>query len=239
MCAVEIDARPGSNDRLWAHECAGCRRQQFSSEMNSESPQPNPPPDTEPTSGMAVMPIWLFVLIAVVAYWGLSFQDGHGGGFHPKVYEPYVSYEQLVALQPRSKTGLMFDKGQKIYRDNCQVCHQPSGTGVPFQFPPLAGSEWVLALKPDRIIRIVLHGLQGSIQVRGTEWQNVQMPNIGSAANLSDDDIAAVLTFIRGNQIGGNDASPVTAEQVKAVRDQTVDRTDLWTPDELIKVPDR
>ncbi len=205
--------------------------------MSTHSTQQKPAADAEPTTGTAATPIWLFVLIALLAYWGMGFLDGHGGGFHPKVYEPFVSFKQVDDLQPKSKTGIMFGRGQKIYEANCQVCHQLTGTGVPFQFPPLAGSEWVLAPGPNRIIRIVLFGLQGPITVKGTEWQNVQMPNIGSAANLSDDDIAALLTFIRGNQAWGNDTSPVTPEEVKAVRDQTAGRTDLMTADELLKVP--
>ena len=43
------------------------------------------------------------------------------------------------------------------------MCHQPTGLGLPNMFPPLAGSDWVTAPGPERLIRIVLHGFQGPI----------------------------------------------------------------------------
>ena len=206
--------------------------------MNADLDNPAQTPEGEPTAGFAQAPVWLFVLIAGLAYWGMDFLDRRGGGFHPKVYEPFESFKVVADLQPKSKTGILFDKGRKIFGDNCQVCHQVTGTGLPSQFPPLAGSEWVLAPGPNRLVRIVLYGLQGPISVRGTEWNN-QMPNIGFMANFSDETIAALLTFIRGNEAWGNNASPVTPEQVKAVRDQIVGRTDMWSVPDLLKIPEQ
>ena len=55
------------------------------------------------------------------------------------------------------------------------------------------------------------------------------MPAMGAA--LPDDDLAAVLTYIRQNW--GNKASAVTPEQVKAVRDEVGNRTQPWTADQL------
>jgi mono/diheme cytochrome c family protein len=53
---------------------------------------------------------------------------------------------------------------------------------------------------------------------------------------LSDGDLANVITFIRSNKEWGNDAPPVTAEQVKAIRDKTSSRSSQWTVAELLKV---
>ena len=65
--------------------------------------------------------------------------------------------------------------------------------GKPGQAPPFARSEWALG-NPNRMIRIPWPGLAGPIQVAGTEW-NLAMPAMGAA--LPDDDLAAVLTYIR------------------------------------------
>jgi len=51
---------------------------------------------------------------------------------------------------------------------------------------------------------------------------------------LSDEELAAVLTFIRSNKEWGNAAPPVTAEQVKAIRDQTANRFSQWFVTELL-----
>jgi mono/diheme cytochrome c family protein len=111
----------------------------------------------------------------------------------------------------------------------------PSGTGNRGNnVPPLAGSEWVLAEGPNRIIRIVLNGLQGPLEVKGDQYgANVMTPfNI-----LTDEQIAAALTFVRHSW--GNNAGPVSPEKVKAIREATKDRDGSWSPDELKKIPEK
>jgi hypothetical protein len=58
------------------------------------------------------------------------------------------------------------------------------------------------------------------------------MPPIGGT--LKDDQIAAVLTYIRREW--GHSASPVDAAAVKRVRDANADRTRPWRHDELMKM---
>ena len=116
----------------------------------------------------------------------------------------------------------------------CFACHQPTGMGLPNMFPPLAGSDWVKAKKVDRLIRIVLHGLNGPVQVNGVPFTTPAplMPPQGTA--LSDQQIADVLTYVRADFGGG--ASEVTADQVKAIRDAEKARTVMWTEAELLKI---
>ncbi|GAB5521921.1 MAG: hypothetical protein RhofKO_41720 [Rhodothermales bacterium] len=115
--------------------------------------------------------------------------------------------------------------GESVYRQVCQACHQDDGQGLTGLFPPLVGTEWVLG-DANRLIRIVLGGLQGEIEVAGTVYNGV----MASHANLSDDEIAAVLTYVR--QAWGNDAPSVEAVQVRAIR-ATVERTTPWTIEAL------
>lgn len=118
--------------------------------------------------------------------------------------------------------------GQRVYLRVCFVCHQPNGLGVPDAFPPLAGST-IVAGDPDRLIRIVLHGLQGPVEVNGTTFNSV-MPAQGTI--LKDFEIANVLTYVRS--AWGNHASPVSVEAVTQVR-STVKRDAMWTWAELTK----
>ena len=120
--------------------------------------------------------------------------------------------------------------GNRLYTQNCVVCHQATGEGLASVFPPLVGSDWVTGSE-QRPIRILLHGLGGEIEVKGVIYNSI-MPAFGpTTLNWSDEDIAAVLTFIR--QEWGNAADPVSPEAVAAVRAETADRTAAWTAAEL------
>lgn len=111
----------------------------------------------------------------------------------------------------------------------CIACHQTTGLGIPNVFPPLAGSEWVNGIV-DRPIAILIHGLQGQIKVAGNTYTNAMMP-YGTGAPMSDEEIAAVLTYVRSNF--GNTASAVTAADVARVRAATASRKTQLTQADL------
>jgi mono/diheme cytochrome c family protein len=195
-----------------------------------------PADDFEPQTDTAAMPFWLFIALIVLAYWGMLHLDQYGGGFNERVYAPYSSFRQLADLQPKSGPEMLAAKGESIYTMVCVACHQSSGVGSANQYPPLVGSEWVLG-SPSRLIRIPLHGLSGPIQVKGQTWTGLSMPAFGPFPPLNDDEnLAAVLTYVR--QAWGNNAPPVTPEQVQAVRAETSARTAPWTAAELEAVPE-
>ena len=181
------------------------------------------------------VPMWLVVVIAVAIYVGFIYLDRHGGDFEAKVYSPYHDVKQIASYQPMEKVDPLFKRGELLYGQVCAACHQATGAGVAGQCPPLAGSDWVLAKDPARIIRIVQLGAGGPITVKGVDHTpSVVMPPLGSAFG-PDEDLAAVLTYIR--QSWGNKAPSVTGEQVKKVRAAISDRKESWTAAELLKVP--
>jgi mono/diheme cytochrome c family protein len=112
------------------------------------------------------------------------------------------------------------------YQAVCSPCHQPNGAGIPFAFPPLAGSEWLTG-DPETPIRIVLLGLSGRIQVNGAAFEVVMPPPPG----LDDARIAEAITYARSNF--GNTASAVDADLVKKVRASLGERSTPWTASEL------
>jgi mono/diheme cytochrome c family protein len=122
------------------------------------------------------------------------------------------------------------------YQTVCGPCHQAEGQGIPYAFPPLAGSEWMIG-DPETPIRIALLGLGGEIEVKGAKF-NLVMPPAGTALPgssplppLDDAKIAEAITYARTNF--GNNASPVDAELVRKVRDSLGGRTAPWTAAEL------
>lgn len=112
--------------------------------------------------------------------------------------------------------------GRQIFTGTCQACHQATGQGLPGVFPPLAGASWVKG-DPHVLAQIVLHGLHGPIEVAGATYDG-SMPAFG--AQFSDEELAAVLTFIRSEW--GNASPPVEAALVKESRALTADRSEPW-----------
>ena len=188
----------------------------------------------EPTSARLSTPALLVALLAALLFWGDLYIVDHGGELDARVYTPYRSAEQLAAFRPLSEDDKIIARGRIVYK-NCAGCHQDTGLGNPGSgWPPLAGSEWVTAEGPNRLIRIVLEGLQGPITVGGREFNTAVMLPWRSA--FTDDQIADVLSYIRNDW--GNKAGLVKPEQVKAIRQATEDRNGIaWTADELLRVP--
>jgi mono/diheme cytochrome c family protein len=96
--------------------------------------------------------------------------------------------------------------------------------------PPLVGTDW-MASSPERLIRIVLHGLRGPIKVKDQTYE-MDMPALGV---LDDEQVASALTYTRRNW--GHTYSAVTPEMVKKVRQETEKREEGWTEAELLKIP--
>jgi mono/diheme cytochrome c family protein len=117
--------------------------------------------------------------------------------------------------------------GAQIYAMTCVACHQVNGGGLPAQYPPLASSEFVTG-NEQRLIHIVLRGLTGEIEVEGEMFKG-DMP--GWAPALNDAQVALVLTYIRKSF--GNNAPPVTAERVAAIRAASALRKKPYTAAEL------
>lgn len=117
--------------------------------------------------------------------------------------------------------------GRAQYVLHCVACHGRDGQGSKHLFPPLAGSEW--SQGPAELpIRIVLHGLEGPLTVRGEEYLNL-MPPLGK--RMSDEDIALALTYVRS--AWGNSAPPVAAGEVARVRAAHADREKPWRAEDL------
>lgn len=121
------------------------------------------------------------------------------------------------------------DDGVATFSSICAACHQPTGSGIPGVFPPLAGSEWVNG-RDTTVAAIVLNGITGSLTVKGNTF-NGTMPTFKS--QLSDEQIAAVLTYVRAQW--GNASPAITADLVAKMREQTKTRTGPFGGDEELQ----
>jgi mono/diheme cytochrome c family protein len=143
--------------------------------------------------------------------------------------------ELLVKTELKGINRDLFLKGKAIYSREgfCTTCHQPDGKGLPASgFPPLNGTNWVVG-NQDRLIKLVLKGMYGPIQVKGKKYPG-QVPMTAFGAMLKDDEIAAVLTYIRNSF--GNKASAVSSAKVKQVRAASKSKTGFYSAEELLKL---
>ncbi len=126
-----------------------------------------------------------------------------------------------------------FIAGHEIYfRDaHCATCHQPDGKGLDPAFPPLANSEWVTG-DPDRLIKLTLHGMMGPFELNGKKYDGL-VPMTPFGGILKDDEVAAVLTYVRNTF--SNKAPAVSPSQVSKVREATKSRQGFYMAQDLIK----
>jgi mono/diheme cytochrome c family protein len=122
--------------------------------------------------------------------------------------------------------------GQSKFLEICAVCHSPDGKGLFGLGPPLAQSEWITGAKKTGV-RIALLGLAGPVSVSGKIYKAPDiMPLMpGLSFNLKDEEIAAVLTYIRASF--GNGADAVVPADVDAERKALGARGEPFTPEEL------
>jgi mono/diheme cytochrome c family protein len=117
------------------------------------------------------------------------------------------------APTPVAATDAAMVAGKAIYADRCSACHTPKGEGAPNLFPKLAMSPLINSNDPSSLIRVVLAGSRaGATDAAPTA---PAMPAFGW--NLSDENVADVLTYVRNTW--GNAAPAVSGGAVKDVRE--------------------
>jgi mono/diheme cytochrome c family protein/glucose/arabinose dehydrogenase len=139
-----------------------------------------------------------------------------------------ASSERNAKLMAEADRKLVIEGGL-IFKQLCATCHGPDGKGVSIggkdmPAPPLASSKDVVG-DPQKLIRILLHGLSGPVNAK-------TYPDVMPALGFNTDDyIASVLSYIRNDL--GNKAPVIKPGDVKKVREMHTGRTKPWTILEL------
>jgi nitrite reductase (NO-forming) len=141
--------------------------------------------------------------------WGGTGNWPVAAGDPPAAGRQVAGQNGLVARSTRNNSPM--EAGKSVFMQTCFACHQPNGQGLQNVFPPLAGSDFLMADKA-RSIAIVLKGCAGAVTVNGKKYVSA-MPSL---AVLSDEQIANVLTYVRNSW--GNAGEAVTAAEVRAAR---------------------
>ena len=116
-----------------------------------------------------------------------------------------------VRITPSMQADLM-EKGARVYEQECIGCHRASGEGVARAYPALARNPGVIMNSTINAIRIVLNG--GLPPGTAGNPRPFGMPPF--AQKLKDEDVAAVLTYVRASW--GNAAPAVAPSEVQRYR---------------------
>ncbi|WBL43905.1 dehydrogenase [Algoriphagus halophytocola] len=144
----------------------------------------------------------------------------------------YAPSEELTAENQLDEGAMkQFALGRQKFLVGCAGCHGSDGAGAARMGPPLVGSEWVTG-DERRLAMILLHGLEGPIEVAGKTYDAPDiLPVMPAHATMDDGSIAAILTYIRNEW--GNHAKPVSRRLVSSTRLTSQGRVYPWSADEL------
>jgi mono/diheme cytochrome c family protein len=192
----------------------------------------------EPRVGLEPLSIWLIAIYGLAIFLGGAYLGRYSGNFSGDGLDP------LGGPPPTAKKGAAgggeqqqaelspHDRGKKVFLANCAVCHQANGLGSESQsYPPLAGSEFTTG-GSRRPAMIVMKGLQGPVKVKGKQFGAAVMQPWES---LGDQKVADVLTYERSEW--GNNASPVTKEQIAALRKELASHPGSYQEADILAIP--
>jgi mono/diheme cytochrome c family protein len=120
-------------------------------------------------------------------------------------------FSKWVGAQKFPPSGAM-QRGKTIYITRCVACHQQDGGGAPRFNPPLDGAIAVTGKDKSYLIKVILNGINKKVDIEDILYKNNMAPH----ADLTDQQVADVLTYIRNSW--SNKAGAITVEEVKSVR---------------------
>jgi mono/diheme cytochrome c family protein len=192
----------------------------------------------EPRVGLEPLSIWLIAVYGIALFFGGAYLGRYSGSFSGDSLD--LAFVPVKKAGPGGGPGgateapqTPYDRGKKVFSANCQTCHQANGEGVPGQYPPLAGSEFTNG-GSRRMGMIVLKGLQGPVKVKGQQFGSAVMQPWDKT--LTDQRIADVMTYERSEW--GNHATPVTAEQIAALRKELASHPESYSEHDILAAPD-
>ncbi len=142
----------------------------------------------------------------------LSKQDIEAMGVYLKSLPGRAGAAPTAPVVPAAESSLLTSLGKEVYDSHCSTCHGADGKGMPPAYPPLANNQSIEMTSAVNPIRMVLNG--GFPPGTAENPRPYGMPPF--AQTLSDDQVAAVVSYIR--TAWGNHGNPVTAQDANKLR---------------------
>lgn len=129
------------------------------------------------------------ILSLIISGAAFVFTSCGGGGSTDTSMTPKEGVKQEVKAEV-SGLAAQLAQGEKIYKEKCIVCHQADAKGVANAFPPLAGSDYLLA-DPKRGIAQTLNGSHEAMVVNGVTYNAPMVPQV-----QTKEDAVAVINYV-------------------------------------------
>jgi mono/diheme cytochrome c family protein len=139
------------------------------------------------------------------------FSSCGGGGQKESSQSPASSPKEDVKAPANSELTAQLQLGENIYKTKCIVCHQADAKGVAGTFPPLAGSDYLLA-DPRRGIAQTLNGSNIEMLVNGTTYKTPMIPQV-----QTKEEAVAVVNYVLKTFNGFTDDKLLTMEDAKDI----------------------
>ncbi|HVT72224.1 MAG TPA: cytochrome c [Lacunisphaera sp.] len=107
----------------------------------------------------------------------------------------------------------LLKQGAKVYADTCATCHMADGNGVPFMQPGINKSAWISNPDPQYLLSLILRGAE-VVGAAADAYDNKMAPQDA----LSDEQVAAVATYVRHRFAAEPITKPVTPAEVAVAR---------------------
>ncbi len=181
---------------------------------------------TRPASTATSSAVWRAALAASVLVAALLGPLVSGGAAQEEPTEPGEAPAEVDETPADAAVSAVSDDvlilGAEVYASVCSSCHQPGGTGIVGQFPPLLDNPNVA--DTDYLIDTITNGRQGEIVVNG-ETYNGRMP---AFSTLPADEVDAVIAYVQsGFQAPTNapaavvDTGPVAGTELPGLTNMT------------------
>ncbi len=133
---------------------------------------------------------------------------------------------EMTSISPKE-----LSVGRQKYLSLCASCHGIKGQGMKRFAPPLKNAEWVTG-DVNKLVMILLHGLEGPIVVNGQLYDSPEiLPIMPSFSNLQNRDLADIINYIRNSW--GHIHEPIDGQRVGHIRYRTQGKIKPWTASEL------
>ncbi|MBN2173339.1 MAG: cytochrome c [Bacteroidales bacterium] len=157
-------------------------------------------------------------IVAAIAISGVIFLASCGGG-NQESSQTKEEPAQKEEVKASENTGLeaQLQLGEKIYKEKCIVCHQADAKGLKGAFPPLAGSDYLLAdLK--RAVAQTINGSNEEMIVNGEKYNAPMTPQVKTI-----EEGVAVINYVLKQFNGYTDDQLIKVEDVQDIEINPLD----------------
>jgi mono/diheme cytochrome c family protein len=142
----------------------------------------------------------------------MSDDDTRAMATYLKSLAPHDVPDSSAPTMAVAESSLLLELGRRVYASQCATCHGDQGLGKPSEYPALANNQSIQMASAVNPIRMVLNGGYPP----GTAGNPMPYGMPPFAQSLSDDEVAAVVTYIRVSW--GNHGAPVSARDANELR---------------------